>query len=72
MSGEKEKKERILRFEITGEVNGRNLIAHNRVQLSAEKEVIQQFLFGVLEEVFKDIKKSGVDVDVYCDRQTIN
>ena len=72
MNEKNEKKERILRFEITGEVKGHNLVAHNRVQLSAEREVIQQFLFGVLEEVFKDIKKSGVDVDVYCDHQTIN
>lgn len=54
-------KKRVLRFEIVGSVQGKNLIRQNKILLRAERPVIQQFLYEVLKEVLENIKQSGVE-----------
>jgi len=66
-----EQKERILKFEITGTVQGKNLIRENKINLCAEREVLKQFLYGVLEEVLKNIEKTEFE-NVRCKNHTIN
>lgn len=67
-----EQKERILKFEITGTVQGKNLIRENKISLHAERGVMQQFLFEVLAEVLENLKKTGVETDVCCKNHTLN
>lgn len=67
-----EEKERILNFEIKGSVIGKNLVRTNKIRLCAERGVLQQFLFEVLEEVLENIKKTGIEIDVCRENHKLN